>query len=66
MFSGEFLVPSYYKDFKRGKVVTNADASMPLLETGKFGGTICIRKSDGAVIYQMYHRLFIRKKNKTE
>ena len=52
---------SYYKDFKRGKVVTNADASMPLMETDVCGGTKCIRKSDGKVIYQLYHRLFVRK-----
>ena len=54
---------SYYKDFKRGKVVTNADASMPLIEKDIGGGTKCVRQSDGKVIYQLYHRLFIRRKH---
>ena len=61
LWSGKHEI-SYYKDFKRGKVVTNADASMPLLATGKCGGTKCVRKCDGAVLYQLYHRLFIRKR----
>ena len=50
---------SYYKDFKRGKVVTNASADMPLLTTEKCGGTKCVR-ADGEVIYQLYHRIFIK------
>lgn len=65
LWSGNHEV-SYYKDFKRGKVVTNADASMPLLKTDISGGTKCVRKSDGAVLYQLYHRLFIRRKESTK
>lgn len=54
---------SYYKDFKRGKIITNADASMPIMATDICGGTKCIRQTDGAIIYQLYHRLFIRRKD---
>lgn len=51
---------SYYKGYTRGKVVTNLDSTMPIMASDKCGGTLCKRKPDEPVLYQLYHRIFIR------
>ena len=53
----------YYNGYTRGKVVTHVESNMPLLAIPDFGGTKCVK--DGCPdLYQMYWRIFIRKKEK--
>ena len=51
---------NYYKGYVRGKVVTNLDATMPIMASDKCGGTACKRNPDEPILYQLYHRIFIR------
>ena len=51
----------HYSGYIRGKVVTRVESNMPLLATAKFGGTKC-SKTGCPDIYQMYWRIFIRRK----
>lgn len=52
---------SFYNGYTRGKVVTRVESNMPLLATSEFGGTKCVK--DGCQdIYQLYWRIFIRRK----
>lgn len=51
---------SYYKGYVRGEVVTNLDATMPIMASGVCGGTKCHRNDDDPILYQLYHRIFIK------
>lgn len=51
---------SYYKGYVRGKVVTNLDSTMPIMASDKCGGTPCRRNPNEPIMYQLYHRIFIR------
>lgn len=52
---------NYYNGYTRGKVVTRVESNMPLLAIPDFGGTKCVK--DGCPdLYQIYWRIFIRKK----
>jgi hypothetical protein len=52
---------AYYNGYVRGKVVTRIESNMPLLSVAGKGGTLC--KKDGCPdLYQLYWRIFIKKK----
>jgi hypothetical protein len=51
---------SYYKGYVRGKVVTNLDATMPIMASDICGGTKCHRNDGDPILYQLYHRIFIK------
>ena len=52
----------YYNGYTRGKVVTRVESNMPLLAVAGKGGTVC--KCEGRPdIYQLYWRIFIRRKD---
>lgn len=62
---GDLLIlhdAEYYKGYKRGKVVTNLDCTMPIMSTPNYGGTLCQRKNSPD-LYQLYHRMFIKRKD---
>ena len=52
---------SYYNGYTRGKVVTRVESNMPLLNIPFGSGTKCSREGSPD-IYQLYWRIFIRKK----
>lgn len=64
--ANSYLVPrlhddKHYNGYTRGKVVTRAESNMPLLSVSNKGGTVCKCKGRPD-IYQLYWRIFIRKK----
>lgn len=63
--SGELEIlhnADYYKGYKRGKVVTNLDCTMPIMASPDCGGTIC-KRENSPDLYQLYHRVFIRRRD---
>ena len=52
---------SYYNGYTRGKVVTRVESNMPLILGNVAGGTKCTKEGHPD-IYQLYWRLFIKKK----
>lgn len=52
---------SYYDGYTRGKVVTRIESNLPLLATPEKGGTKCV-KENHPDLYQLYWRLFIRRR----
>ncbi len=52
---------AYYNGYTRGKVVTRVESNMPLLSVSGFGGTKCSKKGCSD-IYQLYWRIFIRRR----
>ena len=53
---------AYYNGYTRGKVKTRVDSNMPLLKTSIFGG-IKASRTGSPDLYQLYYRLFIRRKD---
>ena len=51
----------YYNGYTRGKVVTRIESNMPLLNVGNKGGTLC-QRDNSPNLYQLYWRIFIKKK----
>lgn len=51
----------FYNGYRRGKVSTRIESNLPLLDTPEFGGTLC-KKDGNPDLYQMYWRIFIKRK----
>ena len=52
----------YYNGYTRGKVITRIESNMPILNIPNKGGTKCTRENSPD-LYQIYWRIFIKKKS---
>ena len=55
----------FYNGYTRGKVKTNIDSYMPLMDSSQYGGTVC-KKENCPDLYQLYFRVFIKNRHHNE